>query len=94
MKNIYVSRLSSEVLDEIFSRAKHQVDYVIALYRHCVPNFDRLTRLENTPRCSRDTWQEIARRAQAFDKQHHKNVIPSGCWMNSGFSTGFSLNGR
>lgn len=94
MKNIHVSRLSSEVLDEIFSRAKTQADYIIALYRHCVPNFDRITTVENTPRCSKQTWLEICRRAQAFDTQHHKKVLPGGCWMNSGFSTGFSFEGK
>lgn len=84
---IHVSRISSEVLDEIFSRAKNQGEYILALYRHVIPIFDKIDKVEDYPVCSRETWLDIARRAQLFDTRHHPNVIPGGMWMNSGFST-------
>lgn len=84
---IHVSRLSSEVLDEIFSRAKVQGDYIVALYRHVIPIFDQIDKVENYPVCSRETWMDIAHRAQLFDTRHHPMVLPGGMWMNSGFST-------
>lgn len=78
--------LPKEAIDQVFEEATHKSGYLIGLYRLVIPEWDAVRKVEGYPAVNNETWKYICRKAMAFDKEHHPQVMASGGWMNKGFS--------
>ncbi len=86
-----IIKITKEEIDNIFSSAKEQGEYVLNLYRLVFPNWNEIEKLEGFPLCSFETSEYITRKAMDFDKIHHPNVMRGGIWLNHGFSIDRSM---
>lgn len=80
-------KLSREQVDDIFEQAKHQSDYLIALYRLTVPRWDEVISVGGFPQINKKTNSYLFDKAIAFDSKHHPNCMPGGLLISSGFGT-------
>lgn len=78
--------LPKGAIDQVFEEATHQSDYLTGLYRLVIPEWDTVHKVEGYPAVNRKTWKHICRKAMAFDKEHHPQVVAGGAWINKGFS--------
>lgn len=78
--------LTKKMIDKIFEQATSQEEYIYALYRAVVPNWDMVVRVKEFPRTSKTTSEYIFDKVQEFDFKHHPEVLAMGAWLNSGFS--------
>lgn len=84
-------KLSKKQVDDIFEQAKHQSDYLIALYRLAVPRWDEVMNVGGFPQINKKTNAYLFDKAIAFDTKHHKNCIAGGLLLSSGFGTDDTL---
>ncbi len=80
--------LSKEAIDQVFEEAVHQGDYLTGLYKLAIPQWDAVHKVKGYPAINNETWKYICRKAMAFDKEHHPQVLAGGAWINKGFSAG------
>jgi len=80
-------KLTKEKIDQIFEEAKDQGDYLIRLYKHAFPYWEKIKKIDDWPKVHIKTWLYITEKAISFDKIHHPNVLPGGLWLNNGFSS-------
>lgn len=85
--------LEKQEIDEIFEKANHQAEIVLALYHKVHPDLDKIQRLEGYPRVSRELSTYLFEKFIEFDRKNHPDVMAGGMWMNKGFSTDESLEG-
>jgi hypothetical protein len=81
-------RLSEKAVRAAFEEAASQAEYLIALYRMVLPDWDTIARVERWPACNETTWEAICRFAMDADRRLGLNVLPGGAWLNHGFTTG------
>lgn len=79
--------LTQEQIDAAFAQAKSQEEYLLALFRLALPDFDLVERMEGRPAVHPETWKYVGRKAIAFDQKHHSDALPGGAWMDSGFAS-------
>lgn len=78
--------LPKERIEAIFASAQHQSEYVLALYRLAIPDFDNVIEVDGFPRAHPTVIDCVFALAIEFDRRHHPNVLPGGMWLNHGFS--------
>lgn len=83
--------LKKEEVERIFAEAKDQGEYMVALYKLVIPNWDDVISIDGWPSCNGLTWKAICRLAMEHDEKH-TSAMPGGCWMNKGFSTSHGVN--
>ncbi len=81
------AELTFEQVDACFEGAASQSEWLIALYKEVVPDWDDVKELKGFPCCSDEMWKYVCEKAIAFDKQHHPGVFAGGVWINSGFGS-------
>jgi len=65
-----------------------QVDVLVSIYRLVFgDDWDKAVKIDGWPECNKNTWTEICKMFQEFDRTHHPDVLPGGRWMNNGFSS-------
>lgn len=79
--------LPREEIDRIFEEAQEQTDYIIALYRVCIPDLDHCRVVSGYPKVNDQTADYICRKAMEYDKAHHPDVMQGGMWLNYGFGS-------
>ena len=72
--------LTKAKIDEIFSEAKHQQDYLSALYDHCIPKLERLSQI-HLIKSSRKCGEYLTQKAIEFDRKHHPIASEGGLWL-------------
>ncbi len=82
--------ISKEQVDQVFEEAKHQEDYIVALYKQAFPDWDDITCIKGHPECGEKLSFYVWDKAIEFDKKHH-NSFPGGLWLNKGFFTNKKL---
>ena len=85
-------RLTEANVRAAFDQATNQEEYLIAIYRMVLPDWDDIERIEHWPTCNDKTWKAICRMAQEADRRLRLNVLPGGAWLNHGFTTGEGKN--
>ena len=80
-------KLTQEQIDAIFEASESQVDYLIGLYKIAFPDWDSIMKVDGWPKITKTTSLYIFDKAHTFDREHHPQVLPSGLWMNDGFSS-------
>lgn len=87
-------KLTQEFIDGVFDNAASQEDYLLAIYRRCIHDWDEhqgeAWKLRGWPRIHNKTWEYIARKAMDWDRQH-VSALPGGAWINWGFSSDNTL---
>jgi hypothetical protein len=81
-------RLTEEKVRAAFEQTTSQEEYLIAIYRMVLPDWDAIERIERWPACNEKTWEAICRLAMEADQRLRLNVLPGGAWLNHGFTTG------
>lgn len=84
MKQLFT--LTKEEIDAIFEEATDQFVCLNKLYRLVYPDFDRIEKIDGFPEAGETVWKYICEKFFEFDKKHHPQVMPGGCWLNHGFS--------
>lgn len=80
--------LPKKKIDEIFEAANDQAEYTVELYKAVYGDqWDDIEEVIDHPIITEETNLYIMRKAMDFDKKHHPDVLPGGCWMNRGFSS-------
>ncbi len=79
--------LGKKDIENIFDNSLHQSEYLIALYKKVIPEFDKIQRITEFPVVSKITSNFIFKQAIEFDRKYHPRIFPGGCWMNNGFGT-------
>ena len=79
--------LNEAAVRAAFEAATSQEDYLVALYRMVLPDWDTIERVERWPACNDTTWKAICRLAQEADRRLRLDVLPGGAWLNHGFTT-------
>ncbi len=74
-------------IQALFEACENQSEIIIALYRMVFPDWDNISKIHGYPVVGIELWKFIARQFQNFDRKHHPNLMPGGCWMNQGFSS-------
>lgn len=72
--------LLKSVIDGIFEDAKHQADYVLALYKHVVPEWDDVEDVQGYPAVNNKLASYIMQKAMEFDRLHHPEVMNGGLY--------------
>ena len=81
-----------ELVDRIFSEAKHQQEVLQGLYSNVLGvSWEQIIYINGFPKTGKEFSDLIWRKSIDFDRKHHPDVIAGGCWMNSGFSTDYEL---
>ena len=80
-------KLNREEIEKVFEQNTNQGDALIDLYRIVFPDWDNIKQLDGYPTIGGNLWQYICQLFINFDKQYHQNVMPGGCWLNTGFSS-------
>ncbi len=81
--------LTKEVIDAAFDAAKHQQDWLLAIYRVAFPRWDDIDgTIDGWPSVSGATWRYICGKSVEFDRKHHPDVMAGGMWLNNGFGQG------
>lgn len=80
-------QLTKRMIDKIFEEATNQEEYIYALYRAVVPDWDLVVRVKEFPKTSEATSKYIFNKAREFDLEYHPDIFAMGAWLNSGFST-------
>jgi hypothetical protein len=85
-------RLNEEKVRAACEQAASQEEYLIAIYRMVLPDWDAIERIARWPACNEKTWEAICRLAMEADQRLRLNVLPGGAWLNHGFTTGEGKN--
>jgi len=80
-----MQELTREQVESVFGLARHQADYITALYRIVMPDFDEHEGPIDPPQCGTELHRFIYEKAIEFDRAHNFS-FPGGAWMNYGFS--------
>ena len=95
--NEKIIQIPKDRIDEIFKRNDksdnpHQATVLVELYMMVIPEWDRITKINNGwPIVTRETNEHLFRKFMDFDDKHHnkkgrQGVMRGGLWMNNGFS--------
>lgn len=82
-----IKKLDEKKVKKLFEEKDNQADVLIELYMMCVDNFKDVLVIDGFPTVSRETNEKLFKLFMEFDKKHHPNVMPSGLWLNNGFSS-------
>jgi hypothetical protein len=77
-----VVRISKEQIDEVFSLAESQDDYIEGLYSLVIDGFAEAQSVDGYPATNAHTDAYINGKAIAFDRQYEPHRVPGGGWMN------------
>lgn len=78
--------LTKQMIDDVFEKAEHQADWLIALYKTAFPNWDEIAKLKGFPAVSKATSDYLWLMAIDFDDEHHPDVQAGGMWLTHGFA--------
>lgn len=86
-----MTKLTKEFVDDLFTMHNNTSEIVVALYRHCVPTFDLIDKIENFPKINPETNKYIMRKMIELDNKNKVTHMKGGLWFNSGFSTDINI---
>ncbi len=85
-------RLNPVAVEAAILGATGETEAVILLFRMVYPDFDSIKSVDGYPRCNEATWLRICGWMRDLSnrlnrkRDHDKQVMPGGAWMNYGFS--------
>lgn len=83
--------ISRKQIVDIFARHTHQAAVVEDLYRLAFSDYDLIAKIRGFPECGEEVNKFIFKLFFTFDRKHHPQVLPGGCWLNHGFSNNREL---
>jgi hypothetical protein len=75
-------RVNKRQVDEVFSTARSQDDYIWGLYELVIPGFAEARVVDGYPVCNPVTAAYIARKAEEFDRRNEPWRAPGMGWWN------------
>ncbi len=80
-------KITKEQIDEVFEKCVIAGNYTVELHKLVFPNWDKIEKLTDFPKTSKEVGSYIFQKAVEFDRKYYPGCIPAGQWLNRGFST-------
>jgi hypothetical protein len=70
----------------LFQENDHQDQVLLELYRLVIPQWDKVETIRGSLEIGDQGWVFICGLFIKFDREHHRDCLPGGAWVNRGFS--------